>query len=380
MQETMIDRYGASSSLTSDTIKSQIFDTNVKRYGNSIFSISHISIEKYQLLNNKDWLIEQNKTKSVDEIRAELGVGQTVVNQRFREFGIIPTKFNSSSLEKSVILFLKDNNIDFICHNRDILGGKELDIFIPEIKLAIECNGTYWHSDLNGKDRNYHLEKTLKSKKSGVDLFHLWEHEWTHKSDIIKSMMLSRLNKLNKIHARKCDLRYVSSKDSKIFLNDNHLQGYCASETCVGLYNNNILVSLMSFRDNRFTSGKELLRFCNVKGTHVVGAASKLFSYFIKKYDVTSIISYSHKDKFTGDMYKRLGFKLKHVSPPAYYYTKDYENVENRMKYQKHKLQKLLPIFESSKTEWENMQNNGYDRIWDCGNDVWEFKKEDIQC
>jgi hypothetical protein len=25
-------------------------------------------------------------------------------------------------------------------------------------------------------------------------------------------------------------------------------------------------------------------------------------------------------------------------------------------------------------SEWEIMKNNGYDRIWDCGNKVWEFK------
>ena len=48
----------------------------------------------------------------------------------------------------------------------------------------------------------------------------------------------------------------------------------------------------------------------------------------------------------------------------------------HRSSYQKHKLEKLLPIFESSMTEWENMQANGYDRIWDCGNDVWVWKRK----
>ena len=43
------------------------------------------------------------------------------------------------------------------------------------------------------------------------------------------------------------------------------------------------------------------------------------------------------------------------------------------MKYQKHKLPKLLEAFDANLTEWQNMQNNGYDRIWDCGNDVWKW-------
>ena len=41
------------------------------------------------------------------------------------------------------------------------------------------------------------------------------------------------------------------------------------------------------------------------------------------------------------------------------------------MSFQKHKLKKLLPLFDEKLSEWENMKNNGFDRIWDCGNDKW---------
>lgn len=57
------------------------------------------------------------------------------------------------------------------------------------------------------------------------------------------------------------------------------------------------------------------------------------------------------------------------------YYRKGYQLLESRIKYQKHKLLKLLKAFSPSLTEWENMKNNGYDRIWDCGNDVWIWNK-----
>ena len=30
-----------------------------------------------------------------------------------------------------------------------------------------------------------------------------------------------------------------------------------------------------------------------------------------------------------------------------------------------------------NKLNWENMKNNGYDRIWDCGNLKYEWKKQD---
>jgi len=60
-------------------------------------------------------------------------------------------------------------------------------------------------------------------------------------------------------------------------------------------------------------------------------------------------------------------------SKPGYCYT-DYKNRFSRMKFQKHKLSNILEYFDPKLTEWENMQLNGYDRIWDCGNYVYVLK------
>ena len=43
----------------------------------------------------------------------------------------------------------------------------------------------------------------------------------------------------------------------------------------------------------------------------------------------------------------------------------------NRIQFQKHKLNGLLEQFDESKSEWQNMRDNGYDRIFDCGNLVY---------
>ena len=52
---------------------------------------------------------------------------------------------------------------------------------------------------------------------------------------------------------------------------------------------------------------------------------------------------------------------------------KGYLQRYHRMGFQKHKLKNKLENFDPELSEWENMQVNGYDRIWDCGNMV--FKK-----
>ena len=44
----------------------------------------------------------------------------------------------------------------------------------------------------------------------------------------------------------------------------------------------------------------------------------------------------------------------------------------SRIQFQKHKLKDKLETFDPNITEWENMKANGYDRIWDCGNMVFE--------
>ena len=44
-----------------------------------------------------------------------------------------------------------------------------------------------------------------------------------------------------------------------------------------------------------------------------------------------------------------------------------------RTNFQKHKLINILPIVDVGKTEYENMKDNGYNRIWDCGSSAWTY-------
>jgi hypothetical protein len=111
------------------------------------------------------------------------------------------------------------------------------------------------------------------------------------------------------------------------------------------------------------------MRFCNDLNTVVIGGASKLFSYFINNYKYKQIVSYSDRRYFNGDIYNTLGFKFTGFTPVNYYYiVNKYKDLRHRMSFQKHKLSKLLKEYNSDLSEWENMKNNGYDRIWDCGN------------
>ena len=252
--------------------------------------------------------------------------------------------------------------------NKSIINPYEIDLLVENKQIAFECNGLYFHSELNGKTSTYHLNKTNKCKEKGIQLYHIFEDEWHNKSYIVKSFIKNKLGVIansNKIYARKCIIKEVSVEEKNIFLDANHIQGTANSNIRLGLYYENELVSIMTFlKDKNYEW--ELNRFCSKVDYIVPGSASKLFKYFIEKYNPNSIVSRADIRFSNGNVYNTLNFKHINNSAPSYYYT-DYKNKWHKRGFQHRQLQKKLDFYNEELSEWENMRNNGYDRIWDCG-------------
>jgi len=118
-----------------------------------------------------------------------------------------------SSAEIDIVNFLNDLGIsNIITSDKEILDGKELDIFLPDHNIAIEFDGLYYHSNLFIDDKNYHLNKTIAADKKGIRLIHIFEDEWMHKKDIVKSRLKSIIGlSEHKIFARKCFIKELNS-------------------------------------------------------------------------------------------------------------------------------------------------------------------------
>ena len=84
---------------------------------------------------------------------------------------------------------------DTVENSRGIISPRELDIFIPSSKLAIEYNGIWWHSLANGTPVDYHSSKSDACERLGIDLVHVLDHEWSHRQDLCKLKLLEE-NKL----------------------------------------------------------------------------------------------------------------------------------------------------------------------------------------
>ena len=290
--------------------------------------------------------------------------------------GVEHTTYKSAP-EYEIIDFIKSLGIVNVKHGSRPLGF-ELDIFLPDYNIAIEYNGLYWHSSNNilyDKEMStHHLNKTLQCEKNGIRLFHVFEHEWLDntKKEIWKSVFTHSLKLSNRIFARKCCVKNISNKESNEFCENNHLQGGVNSTYSYGLFYNNSLVSVITLGKSRYGSGQlEVLRYCNKIGYVTVGGFSKLISYVLTQHN-TDLISYANRRWSNGNLYKQTGFELKNTSGPCYFYLDKKFNIYHRSSFTKKNILKKFPG--ATGTEVSIMYENGYRRIWDCGNHVFIYR------
>lgn len=281
-----------------------------------------------------------------------------------------PISTVSSKGEVELKNWLESLNLDveILFNTKNIIPPYEIDIAIPDLKICIEFDGLYWHSELAGKTRNYHITKTILCNKKEYNLIHIFEDEWENKKDLVKFKLLNILKKNeNYIHARKCVVKEISPATARTFVDKWHLQGYFNCKINLGLFYDDELVYVMTFSKLNISKGHkssyqkyELSRMCGTN-LRVNGAASKLFSYFIKTYNPIEIITFADRRWSSGNTYQNLNMKPNGYSQPNYWYIKGLKRIHRfNLRKNKKDIQEL--------SEWENRKKEGWNRIWDCGN------------
>lgn len=388
--------------------KSGAFETHLRKYHN-ISKIDYLKIypedrKYFQLVDTTNNLqLEENKDKFV--ICKICGKKLTRINDRhLRKHGITKQEYiekygiegmvsidlhnrfsqiaietnenmtfiKHSSDELEIIKYINDLGVE--CKsNRKILHGKEIDIYVPSMKIGFEYNGLIWHTEKYGKDKNYHLNKTIECNKEGVKLYHIFEDEYHNSKDIVLAKIKHILKKdydLPKIYARKCTVQVINSSVAKDFLNKFHIQGFVSSNIYLGCYHENNLIAVMSF-SMKF-GDCELNRFATNYHFRCIGVGGKLFNYFIKNYNYNIIKSFADR-RWTLDsehnLYINIGFKLTEVLKPDYsYYNCSYGRYKRIHKFSLRK-NKLHNKYGLSLTLSENKMTQilNFQKIWDCG-------------
>lgn len=277
--------------------------------------------------------------------------------------------------EKEIVLFLKNIGVDNIVENsKSIIPPQELDIYLPDYKLAIEYNGIYWHSEQTGIDKNYHINKTKECEEKGIRLIHIFSDDWEFKKEIVKSRLQSILGfNSNRIGARQCIIKEIDSKVKNSFLEKYHIQGKDKAQVKLGAYYKDELIGVMTFSKNRIFGGKsindewELSRFATISNTYTPGLASKMFAYFEKNYGWKRIHSFADRCWSQGNLYESIGFVREKETRPSYWYAYNGSSPrEHRYNYRKQNLNKF-ENYDTNKTEKQIMDEAGYLRIYDCG-------------
>lgn len=336
VRQSMVNNHGVDWAMQSPKVRQKAYNTNLEKYG-----VQHTT----------------QRRDIVDKIR-----------QTWIENGYI------SKPEKEVKDFIQSLGVKT---EKRYMGGNpgfEIDIVCPDLGVAFEFNGDYWHSEINTKQHpKYHLMKTQRCKANNIELIHIFESEWVGKKEIVQDFIKSKLGRLErKFMARKLQIREVSAIDTKVFFNKNHLQGAPRFWKTWGLYQGDELVAAAAFsKPHRQNIGCEphLSRFACALNTNVSGGLSRLCSHAFKQ--TGSFVSYVHLRLSNGNSYLKAGFKEVAVLPPDYWYW----DKKKKVAVSKQSRKKNVVHTPQGMTEKEHATLDGLYRIWDCGKKKYRYSR-----
>ena len=385
-QQNNLEKYGVPHSILSKEVREKIVKANQEYFlsrdpellgwtedGKQIIKCPHPECDKCQ---------EKNYVITVDQKAARRHFGYELCT---RLMPIRHSRAKDTFIEKFIKDILNEYNIEYKSNARDVTYPNEVDIYIPSKKIAIECNGVFWHSEQHSHQPTKHIDKYKKCLEKGIQLITIWEDQIINKPEIVKSLILSKLSIYKeRIGARKCTIKEISSKDAASFLEANHIQGRTNAKVHLGLYRSDELVGVMTFSKRSKLSGSkvidsnewELSRFCTKCNIQVIGGADKLFKHFVRKYDPSKVTSFASNDISNGNLYKKLGFTQDEKITASYWYiNKDTYIRYHRTSFTKTRL-KALGYDIENKTEAKIMENLPYYKIWDSGHTKWNWTKK----
>lgn len=397
-KDTVMTKYGVENVSQSEEIKEKKRNTSIKNFGVDNHTKLESSRKRYSELNKKNAksrMSKASKTREDNILKFELEndcISLVHLNKRdnigydkYGRFSEAIHKMGLDYLEYKDNIFVKNEDVSKIheyrriCHEhltsyfendildfvksiydgevlnniRKIIYPKELDIYIPQKKVAIECDGLYWHSD-KMKPNDYHLDKTITCEEKGIRLLHIFEDEWNFKKEICKSIIVESLGIYqNKIDSEKCVVDEINEDLAKEFLENNSIYDFEIADDYFGLFYNDELIYVVSLKDKQF-----IIQECTKLNTFVENGLNKLINFIITQTNNSVFIEVDRRLQ-NFEFYKSCGFKKVSESEPNYFYIFGH----NREK----EMSKLAENYRFSEEETR--------RIYDCGIIKMKFSK-----
>jgi virulence-associated protein VapD len=367
MKDTCLERHGFENPQQNPEIKAKTIATLQTLYNVSNVNQIHIDPVSMSTLSDKEALANILRVKSISETSEMLSVCRQTIIKYHNDHGLDIIDLSKSQFEVEMEMFLNEYGINCYVNNRKVID-KELDFYIPDHNLAIECHGLYWHSESMGKDKSYHKNKTDQCQALGIQLLSIFHDEWINNSKIIKAHILHLCGKSSKvIGARKCSIQKIDHKQATSFIERHHIQGSTTNINInYGAFYQNDLVAVFSLKDG-VDGESNITRYTIDQKASYTGLFSKFIKYIQNdRPAVKTLTTFADRRWSVGKIYKSSGFTEEYQVGPDYFYT-NYKERWHKSNFMKTKISKKFNVDATNKTEKQLMEELGFDRIWDCG-------------
>lgn len=318
------------------------------------------------------WKLKENTVGGVGKVRWTCEEGHETYADFYnktRGKGCLDCYLSSgtSKAENELYDFLK-SYAKVVRGDRGLLDGLEVDLYLPDHNFAVEYNGCYWHSEVQGKDRLYHRDKVRKASEKGVQLVHVWEDDWRDKRSIVEELLLRKIGRSFQkiVGARSLKIQEVSYNEAKPFMEQTHLQGSVSASMYLALVDTEVR-ALMAV--TKRGAEWEIVRYST--DSRVPGGFSKLLKAVESKLGSGRLYSFSDNMVSSGELYSLTGFVRDRELSPDYSYLVG-ESREHKFGYRKKRFENDPNLlWKPGLTERELAELNGLERIWDAGKIRW---------
>ena len=398
-KKTVLERYGVDNVAKSAEVKNKIKETNLERYGHTTASQneevrakeSKTIRERYgnnvpgAVASHKKFLEQRNvETEKLDlewldkdGFRGKYENGPIYYTFKCNVCGNTfkddfhsgqpicrtchPNWSNVSHTEKEIVKYVKSIYKGTILENdRTVLNGKELDIYLPDIKFALEYNGTYWHGyrkdttlSINDFKKKIEEKKILCNQK-GIRLVTIDEADYQDRPDVFNRFIADCILPRKRIFARKCEIREIDTKTARDFLEYYHVNGYRGGNVKYGLFDKNEGLICVAVFGSHPKYENECIRLCYKTGISIIGGWERIQKHFGKKF-----LHYVNLKYFNGENKTGCGYRF-------YLHKK----LISRNQLQSKTLHKYIDNIDSNLSDFQNCLINNGIAVFDLGNDI----------
>ena len=202
-------------------------------------------------------------------------------------------------------------------------------VLADDLFMLLELGGGKVILNLISIDNDYNPEILHAVAKhyqnQNIKFIHLWEDVWITKPLQVIARLKSFCGLNVRLHGRKTTLSRIPKPIAKVFLDENHMQGFASTRFNYALNLDKEIVAVASFSSLRKMNHSsnyfsvELVRFAVKHGFSIQGSLSKLIIGFKRLYFPNDVMTYIDMDWGMGEGFETIGFSIKETTNPIHF-------------------------------------------------------------